>query len=65
MRGPRGAAQGLAESVVPTPEDEDVFFQILEDAGQMSSAVVVDTMIASAWLGVRESPRKARWAPRL
>jgi hypothetical protein len=39
--------------VVPTPEDEDVFFQILEDAGQMSSAVVVDTMIASAWLGVR------------
>jgi predicted nucleic acid-binding protein len=31
----------------------------------MSSAVVVDTMIASAWLGVRESPRKARWAPLL
>lgn len=29
----------------------------------MSSAVVVDTMIASAWLGLRESPRKARWAP--
>lgn len=31
----------------------------------MSSAVVVDTMIASAWLGVRDSPRKARWAPLL
>jgi predicted nucleic acid-binding protein len=31
----------------------------------MSSAVVVDTMIASAWLGARESPRKARWAPLL
>jgi predicted nucleic acid-binding protein len=28
----------------------------------MSSAVVVDTMIASAWLGVRDSPRKARWS---
>lgn len=28
----------------------------------MTSAVVVDTMIASAWLGVRSSPRKARWA---
>ena len=28
----------------------------------MPSAVVVDTMIASAWLGVRASPRKARWA---
>lgn len=26
------------------------------------SAIVVDTMIASAWLGVRDSPRKARWA---
>ncbi|CAN5455005.1 hypothetical protein BH18ACT3_BH18ACT3_07200 [soil metagenome] len=31
----------------------------------MPSAVVVDTMIASAWLGVRDSPRKARWAPLL
>ncbi len=29
----------------------------------MARAVVVDTMIASAWLGVRESPRKVRWAP--
>jgi predicted nucleic acid-binding protein len=28
----------------------------------MPSAIVVDTMIASAWLGVRESPRKVRWA---
>jgi predicted nucleic acid-binding protein len=28
----------------------------------MSSAIVVDTMIASAWLGVRDSARKARWA---
>lgn len=27
----------------------------------MSTAVVVDTMIASAWLGVRDSARKARW----
>ena len=27
----------------------------------MASAVVVDTMIASAWLGRRDSPRKARW----
>lgn len=27
----------------------------------MSQAIVVDTMIASAWLGVRESPRKTRW----
>lgn len=27
----------------------------------MSDAVVVDTMIASAWLGQRESARKARW----
>lgn len=27
----------------------------------MVAAVVVDTMIASAWLGVRDSPRKARW----
>jgi predicted nucleic acid-binding protein len=24
-------------------------------------AVVVDTMVASAWLGVRDSPRKSRW----
>ncbi len=31
----------------------------------MASAVVVDTMIASAWLGVRGSPRKDRWAPLL
>ncbi len=31
----------------------------------MASAVVVDTMIASAWLGVRDSPRKKRWAPLL
>jgi len=31
----------------------------------MASAIVVDTMIASAWLGVRDSPRKARWAPLL
>jgi predicted nucleic acid-binding protein len=31
----------------------------------MTSAVVVDTMIASAWLGVRESARKARWQPLL
>jgi predicted nucleic acid-binding protein len=29
----------------------------------MSSVVVVDTMIASAWLGVRHSQRKARWTP--
>ena len=27
----------------------------------MASAVVVDTMIASAWLGVRDSARKTRW----
>lgn len=31
----------------------------------MPSAIVVDTMIASAWLGVRDSPRKARWSPLL
>ena len=31
----------------------------------MASAVVVDTMIASAWLGVRGSARKRRWAPLL
>jgi predicted nucleic acid-binding protein len=31
----------------------------------MASAVVVDTMIASAWLGVRHSERKERWAPLL
>ncbi len=31
----------------------------------MSSAVVVDTMIASAWLAVRDSPRKTRWEPLL
>jgi hypothetical protein len=29
----------------------------------MAAAVVVDTMVASAWLGVRETPRKIRWAP--
>jgi predicted nucleic acid-binding protein len=29
----------------------------------MPSVVVVDTMIASAWLGVRHSQRKARWTP--
>ena len=27
----------------------------------MESAVVVDTMVASAWLGLRDSPRKTRW----
>ena len=27
----------------------------------MVTAVVVDTMIASAWLGLRASERKARW----
>lgn len=31
----------------------------------MLSAVVVDTMIASAWLGVRGSERKTRWQPLL
>ncbi|MGH9189026.1 MAG: PIN domain-containing protein [Acidimicrobiales bacterium] len=31
----------------------------------MASAVVVDTMIASAWLGVRDSVRKMRWQPLL
>lgn len=31
----------------------------------MTSAIVVDTMIASAWLGRRESPRKERWQPLL
>lgn len=31
----------------------------------MPSAVVVDTMIASAWLAVRDSARKDRWAPLL
>lgn len=31
----------------------------------MASAVVVDTMIASAWLGLRDSPPKARWQPLL
>lgn len=31
----------------------------------MSPAVVVDTMIASAWLGRRDSPRKTRWQPAL
>ncbi len=27
----------------------------------MAKAVVVDTMIASAWLGLRDSQRKVRW----
>lgn len=27
----------------------------------MAAAIVVDTMIASAWLGLRESERKTRW----
>ena len=31
----------------------------------MPSAIVVDTMIASAWLGVRDSVRKTRWQPLL
>lgn len=31
----------------------------------MASAVVVDTMIASTWLGLRDSRRKARWQPLL
>lgn len=31
----------------------------------MATAVVVDTMIASAWLGLRASERKARWQPLL
>ncbi len=31
----------------------------------MATAVVVDTMIASAWLGLRPSERKARWQPLL
>lgn len=31
----------------------------------MSTEVVVDTMIASAWLGVRGTPRRARWEPLL
>ena len=29
----------------------------------MAEPVVVDTMIASAWLGVRRSQRQIRWAP--
>lgn len=29
----------------------------------MAGAVVVDTMIASAWLGTSQSRRQARWAP--
>lgn len=29
----------------------------------MASAVVVDTMIASAWLAQRDSARKTRWQP--
>ena len=31
----------------------------------MPTAVVVDTMIASAWLGAKESARKTRWQPLL
>lgn len=31
----------------------------------MATAIVVDTMIASAWLGLRESERKTRWQPLL
>lgn len=31
----------------------------------MAKAIVVDTMIASAWLGLRDSQRKARWRPLL
>lgn len=31
----------------------------------MSAEVVVDTMIASAWLGVRETARRSRWEPLL
>ena len=31
----------------------------------MSAEVVVDTMIASAWLGVRSTARRARWEPLL
>lgn len=31
----------------------------------MAEPVVVDTMIASAWLGVRRSQRQIRWAPAL
>ena len=31
----------------------------------MATAVVVDTMIASAWLGTRDSARKTRWQPLL
>ena len=29
----------------------------------MITTVVVDTMIASAWLGLKQSQRKARWTP--
>ena len=31
----------------------------------MTSAIVIDTMIASAWLSVRDSARKTRWQPLL
>ena len=31
----------------------------------MAEPVVVDTMIASMWLGVRRSQRQMRWAPML
>jgi hypothetical protein len=29
----------------------------------VTTPVVVDTMIASAWLGLKHSQRKSRWAP--
>jgi len=31
----------------------------------VSAAIVVDTMIASAWLGVRGTARRTRWEPLL
>ena len=31
----------------------------------MSAEIVVDTMIASAWLGVRGTARRTRWEPLL
>lgn len=31
----------------------------------MATAIIVDTMIAGAWLGLRDSQRKARWQPLL
>jgi predicted nucleic acid-binding protein len=35
------------------------------NAPELPTAVVVDTMIASVWLGQRPSARKERWAPLL